>query len=243
MRDRRSSSFPADSPSLILSPSAVVFDVEPQDLLTAVGASARFDCTFSTTSPASLSWLLDGETLGSDPRYTFHSNGSLEISAVETGDEGEYMCVVTDTVTMETEERSASLTLASENYFLSSFKLLTHTNFTITAAIAFGFLLSPDSTTINEGDSLHLFCIHGGSLPAATITWTLDGSSVELSERVTVNSVQLAGTDPLQTSSSLYISSAEPVDEGSYVCEARNELLPGTVISSSAADITIIGKL
>ena len=93
-----------------------MFDTEPEDVLTAVGAAARFDCSFSTTSPASLSWLLDGDPLAADSRHTFHSNGNLEISPVETEDEGEYTCRVVDTLTMEVEERTASLTLASKKH-------------------------------------------------------------------------------------------------------------------------------
>ena len=102
--------------------------------------------------------------------------------------------------------------------------------------------MSPDSTTVDEGDSLLLFCIHGGSLPAAAITWTLDDEPVELSDRVSVSSLELSGTQPPQTSSSLYVSSTEPGDEGSYVCEARNELLPDTIVASDEAEVTVIGE-
>ena len=104
------------------------------------------------------------------------------------------------------------------------------------------FLLSPDPTTVDEGDSLLLFCIHDGSLPAAAISWTVDGNPVEPSDRVSVNSLVLSGTDPPQTSSSLFVSSTEPADEGSYACQARNELLPATVITSSGANVNVIGK-
>ena len=96
-------------------PFCPVFDVEPEDVLAAVGASVRFDCTFTTSSPsASLSWLRDGAVLTSDSRHTYHSNGTLQISPVAAEDEGEYTCRVTDTVTQEVEERSASLTLAGK---------------------------------------------------------------------------------------------------------------------------------
>ena len=97
--------------------------------------------------------------------------------------------------------------------------------------------------TVDEGDTLQLFCIHSGSLPAADITWTLDGSRVEPSERISVLSLTLSGTDPPQTSSSLYISSTEPGDEGSYACEARNELLADQVVTSDAGDVTVIGEI
>lgn len=109
-------------------------------------------------------------------------------------------------------------------------------------AILDSFLVSPDSATVDEGDPLQLFCIHSGSLPAADIMWTLDGNAVEPSDRISVLSLQLSGTDPPQTSSSLYISSTEPSDGGSYVCEARNELLPDVVVTSNSGDVTIIGK-
>ena len=103
--------------SLSLSLSLSVFEVEPEDVLAAAGASVRFDCTFTTSSPsaASLSWLRDGAVLTSDSRHTYHSNGSLQISPVAAEDEADYTCRVTDTTTLEIAERSASLTLACKN--------------------------------------------------------------------------------------------------------------------------------
>ena len=91
-----------------------MFEVEPEDLLTATGATARFDCTFTTTSPASLSWLHDGGVVAADSRHAYLTNGSLQISPTAEGDEGEYTCRVTDTISGEEQERSASLTLACE---------------------------------------------------------------------------------------------------------------------------------
>lgn len=102
--------------------------------------------------------------------------------------------------------------------------------------------MSPSSTSVDEGEALQLFCIHSGSLPAADITWTLNGIAVMTSSRISVQSVELSGTDPPQTSSSLYISSTEPSDEGGYQCEARNHLLPDTVVTSSEGYVTVIGE-
>lgn len=84
--------------------------------------------------------------------------------------------------------------------------------------------------------------MNGGSEPPAIITWTLETDTVEQSERISINSVQLEGTNPTQTSSSLYISSVQPGDEGSYTCWARNRLLPDTIVASSAGYVTVIGK-
>lgn len=92
-----------------------VFQVEPEDILTTAGASARFDCSFTTTSPASLTWLHDGEAITPDDRHTYLSNSSLLIDPTAEGDEGEYKCRVTDTITDDVQEKTATLTLACEN--------------------------------------------------------------------------------------------------------------------------------
>ena len=92
-----------------------MFEVEPEDVLAAAGTSVRFDCTFTTTSPASLSWLHDGAVITLDTRYTYHSNGSLQISPGDEEAEGLYTCRVTDTITEDVHERTATLTLASKN--------------------------------------------------------------------------------------------------------------------------------
>ena len=104
------------------------------------------------------------------------------------------------------------------------------------------FLVDPSSTTVDEGEPLQLFCLHSGSLPAADITWTLNGNAVVASSRVSVLSLSLSGTDPPQASGSLYISPTESSDGGSYACEARNQLLPDMVVTSESAEVTVIGE-
>lgn len=115
-------------------------------------------------------------------------------------------------------------------------------HFFLDSVILNTFLVSPSSTSVDEGEALQLFCIHGGSLPAAEITWTLDGTAIVSSSRISIQSLELSGTDPPQTSSSLYISSAEPSDGGGYLCEARNSLLPDTVVTSNEGSVTVIGE-
>lgn len=114
--------------------------------------------------------------------------------------------------------------------------------FLLNSVILTTFLVSPSSTSVDEGEALQLFCIHSGSLPAADITWTLNGIAVMTSSRISVQSLELSGTDPPQTSSSLYISSVEPSDMGDYQCEAMNHLLPDTVVTSSEGSVTVIGE-
>ena len=104
------------------------------------------------------------------------------------------------------------------------------------------FVLSPNDATVNEGNLLQLFCIHGGSVPAAGITWTLNNDVIMTSSRITIVSQPLAGSDPPRTSSSLYITSAVPSDAGSYRCVASNQHLPGTTVTSAEGTVTIIGE-
>ena len=88
-------------------------------MLTATGSSALFDCSFSTSSPASLSWLHEGEVVTPGSRFSYLDNSSLLIDPAADGDEGEYTCRVTDTITEDVQERSASLTLACEMFMFS----------------------------------------------------------------------------------------------------------------------------
>ena len=68
-------------------------------MLTATGSSALFDYSFSTSSPASLSWLYEGEVVTPGSRFSYLDNSSLLIDPAADGDEGEYTCRVTDTIT------------------------------------------------------------------------------------------------------------------------------------------------
>ena len=104
------------------------------------------------------------------------------------------------------------------------------------------FTVSPSTTTVNEGDPLQLFCIHGGSVPAATITWIHDNDVITTSSRIVIQSVALGGTDPVQISSSLYITMTMPSDGGSYWCRASNQYLPDSPVFSGTGDVTVIGE-
>ena len=130
------------------------------------------------------------------------------------------------------------VTSTARNNLLFALLLFSFTH----SVILDSFLVDPSSTSVDEGDPLQLFCIHSGSLPSADITWTLNGDAVVASSRVSVLSLSLSGTDPPQTSGSLYISPTESSDEGSYACEARNQLLPDTVVTSESAEVTVIGE-
>lgn len=109
-------------------------------------------------------------------------------------------------------------------------------------AIINSFLISPTGQSVSEGNSLFLFCLHSGSLPAAQITWLRDSSVLTSSNRVSITSDVLTHANPPQTTSSLSITSVLPSDSGSYTCRATNSLLPTQQVTSAAAVVTVQGE-
>ena len=94
---------------------------------------------------------------------------------------------------------------------------------------------------MDEGETVLQFCVHGGSVPPASISWTQDNDIVVTSSRVFIQTSVLQHTDPPQVTSTLAISPVEQGDSGSYRCIATNEALGATSISEEGV-ITIRGE-
>ena len=106
------------------------------------------------------------------------------------------------------------------------------------------FLINPETKTVQEGSSTTLFCVHSGSLPAASISWTKDGITLtDSSPRFTITAGILSHADPPQTTSSLSISPLAKTDSGDYACVATNSLLPNEAVHSSSSILTVLGQL
>ena len=91
-----------------------VFLAEPQDAFTAVGSAALFNCSVTAPNQVSVAWVREGVMVIQGTRFAFLDNSSLRINPVEQSDEGEYRCRVTNSLTQEVEERSATLSVACE---------------------------------------------------------------------------------------------------------------------------------
>ena len=66
------------------------------------------------------------------------------------------------------------------------------------SVIQSGFIINPLSTTLSVGANLLLFCLHSGSFPAASITWTKNGSPLVPGGLVTASTEVLQHTNPPQ---------------------------------------------
>lgn len=120
--------------------------------------------------------------------------------------------------------------------------IMTRFNILIPSVIVNSFSTNPESQTVNEGDTLLLFCIHSGSVPPASITWTLNGNVVSPSSRILIRSSVLSHTAPPQVTSTLAIISMATSDAGMYRCVATNALFPGSAVQSQQATITVRGR-
>ena len=112
----------------------------------------------------------------------------------------------------------------------------------ISVVILDSFLVEPDSQTVDEGSVVYFFCIHGGSVPPATISWSLNGTAVLPSLRINIVSSVLLHTNPPQVTSTLTIAGAQrSSDMGTIRCVATNPLLLSSPANSTAATLSIRG--
>lgn len=90
-----------------------VFVQVPQDQVVAPGSPAQFNCQITSQNPVSISWRKDGVSVVPSDRITITSS-SLVIDPTQTSDSGTYACVVLDQITNLSQEKSATLTFASQ---------------------------------------------------------------------------------------------------------------------------------
>lgn len=100
----------------------------PADVVVAEGAAARFDCGFTASVPVAINWQRSGVILTPSSKYTFLLNNSLVISPTEPGDDVTYSCLLSNQVTGESIEQSATLQFAGDSMQHLSIAALVLTN-------------------------------------------------------------------------------------------------------------------
>jgi hemicentin len=205
----------------VASTATITFSQVPQDVLVAIGTQVEFTCQFTSTNAANVQWFKDGVSVTSSSRISI-TQTSMTINPTQSGDDGQYSCVVTDQLLGISETRNATLTFA---YIYDS------------------FLINPESQSVPAGTSVFFFCLHSGSLPAAAMIWLKDGTIVNETDTITITIAMLQHTNPPQTSSSISISPTAVADSGTYKCMATNPLLTDAPVTSSTGTLTVTPQL
>ena len=170
-----------------------VFEQRPSDLQLRAGNIARFDCKAFGQPPPSISWQKDG---GSDfpaasqrRMHMLETEDGFYIVKVQAEDQGTYTC----TARNEAGEIRANATLSVQE--------------------APSFVRPMEDREVLGGDTAVLDCMASGS-PAPRLTWTKDGTPLQLTERHFFTADQQL----------LIIVQTVPEDAGLYQCQLSNVL-------------------
>ena len=96
-------------------------------------------------------------------------------------------------------------------------------------------VISPESTSVDEGNTVILTCV-GYGVPYAAISWEREGVGLTNDSRITIYEEPLTEGGVTFTKSILEICSAQVSDTGSYSCIADNGVSNDTVLF----DVTIL---
>ncbi|CAG7836151.1 unnamed protein product, partial [Allacma fusca] len=173
------------------------FDEEPEDISIGLGQTARFGCSAQGIPPPVISWYKDDRALVlDDSRMTVLPSGSLEISAIQTSDEGVYKCNISN-VDRFSISRKGRLVL-NRNPERDTPPV---------------FTAVPRSQTVVAPNSVVLEC-SAVAYPQPRITWLKDGVTIDLEN--------LDSRYSLVGEGNLMISTTEESDRGTYQCRAEN---------------------
>uniref|UniRef100_A0AAZ3SJS1 Hemicentin 1 n=1 Tax=Oncorhynchus tshawytscha TaxID=74940 RepID=A0AAZ3SJS1_ONCTS len=178
----------------ILVPPSIVDEGTVQDAKVKEKHNVTLTCEVAGNPVPEITWLKDGQSLGTDRRHQVLSHGRyLQISGAQVDDTGRYSCLTHN----RAGDRSRHFNL---NVLVSP---------TIVGSGPEG---SAEEVTVTLSSPTSLVC-EVQSYPPALITWLKDGTPLESSHNVRV----LPGGRTLQ------ILNAKEEDAGRYTCVATNE--------------------
>ncbi|XP_070532529.1 contactin-5-like isoform X2 [Ptychodera flava] len=197
---------------------------EPSDVFVVLGNSATLTCRppFSIP-PATVSWYKNNVLMDTEtsPGIKQLDNGDLQFAAVTLPDAGQYFCAATN-----------------------SYVPRTVTSRTATVSVQVGALITvpPENIKVVIHDPAVFRCIANGD-PRPSITWFKDQVIIDSNyydPRYTIGN----------SGASLSISDVIYVDQGTYVCEARNNgnidrasafldvIVPPQIVREPSAEVT-----
>ncbi|XP_036451798.1 carcinoembryonic antigen-related cell adhesion molecule 20-like [Colossoma macropomum] len=169
--------------------------IGPEEVLTEDKSSANLTCV-GTGAFHTAEWMKDDQILSPSNRIEFSTdNTTVLINPVKRTDSGVYRCTLRNNVTSETANYSMTVNYGPQVRILGV-------------------------SSVEEGSDILLFC-SAVSLPAASVTWTVNGATAGHSEL-------------------LIIENSNHTHSGTYNCTAFNSVTGGT--ASAALVLAVTGK-
>nr|XP_022324725.1 hemicentin-1-like isoform X27 [Crassostrea virginica] len=198
----------------------------PNNLYTAItGQDVSIPCSVSASPSATVSWIFISNSQSqitissSSSKYTFNptsTDGTLTVRATSSSDSGTYRCQATNAVgtSSDTATLSVSGSLPTVTITQSSYSVIT-------------------------GSNQQISCFVNANPTATSITWTFrsstSGSTVTITSSTSGYSIVTSST----SQSTLTVLAADNNDEGTYTCQATNQVGNG----SDSAFLDVTGSL
>ncbi|XP_078326849.1 hemicentin-1-like isoform X26 [Crassostrea virginica] len=198
----------------------------PNNLYTAItGQDVSIPCSVSASPSATISWIFISNSQSqitissSSSKYTFNptsTDGTLTVRATSSSDSGTYRCQATNAVgtSSDTATLSVSGSLPTVTITQSSYSVIT-------------------------GSNQQISCFVNANPTATSITWTFrsstSGSTVTITSSTSGYSIVTSST----SQSTLTVLAADNNDEGTYTCQATNQVGNG----SDSAFLDVTGSL
>nr|XP_022325054.1 hemicentin-1-like isoform X45 [Crassostrea virginica] len=195
----------------------------PNNLYTAItGQDVSIPCSVSASPSATISWIFISNSQSqitissSSSKYTFNptsTDGTLTVRATSSSDSGTYRCQATNAVgtSSDTATLSVSGSLPTVTITQSSYSVIT-------------------------GSNQQISCFVNANPTATSITWTFrsstSGSTVTITSSTSGYSIVTSST----SQSTLTVLAADNNDEGTYTCQATNQVGNGS--DSAFLDVT-----
>nr|XP_022324737.1 hemicentin-1-like isoform X38 [Crassostrea virginica] len=195
----------------------------PNNLYTAItGQDVSIPCSVSASPSATVSWIFISNSQSqitissSSSKYTFNptsTDGTLTVRATSSSDSGTYRCQATNAVgtSSDTATLSVSGSLPTVTITQSSYSVIT-------------------------GSNQQISCFVNANPTATSITWTFrsstSGSTVTITSSTSGYSIVTSST----SQSTLTVLAADNNDEGTYTCQATNQVGNGS--DSAFLDVT-----
>uniref|UniRef100_A0A8C0H227 Ig-like domain-containing protein n=1 Tax=Chelonoidis abingdonii TaxID=106734 RepID=A0A8C0H227_CHEAB len=170
-----------------------VFDVKPEPIEVALGASGSFKCHVTGSAPLKVTWAKDNRDIrpGGNYKITLVENtASLTILKVGKGDSGLYTCSASNNAGKDS--CAAQLSVKEPPRFIKKLD---------------------SSRVVKQHDSTTYECKIGGS-PEIKVTWYKDEAEIHDSEKYSMSFIDTVAV--------IEMHNLSVEDSGDYTCEARN---------------------